>query len=153
MSEPMSAAYGFALFCEDVRNEVGGTQSYIGVNPGSMSASGYPIQIPKMAIVCTFVQDAREEMDGIEFVVFFDAEGQEPTEMVRVPVEPPTDRTPGTVPGRVTKIAAQLMLSPVVIGTPGILRARAYRRGEEFKLGALTFVQDPGQPVEVPIAS
>lgn len=152
MAEPLSEPYGYALFCEDVRNEVGGSQSYIGViNSGGVIAPQYPLHMPKLGVVTMFIQDAREPIEAMDFVVYFQADGKEQEELVRASAEAQPGRDASEMPGRITKISAILMLSPLVIAEPGVMRVRAYRQGREFKLGALAFALSSQLPSDRPI--
>jgi hypothetical protein len=46
----MSPRAVIAIFCEDVREEVGGTHSIIGVMPDNIEVASFPGMLPKLAI-------------------------------------------------------------------------------------------------------
>ena len=50
----LSHPYLHAIFCDDVRQEVTGKMLYVGVYNGELIAPGYPLLLPKLAVLAHY---------------------------------------------------------------------------------------------------
>lgn len=60
----LSNPYLHAIFCDDVRQEVTGKMLYIGVYSGELIAPGYPVLLPKLAVVAHYAYPFEDQADG-----------------------------------------------------------------------------------------
>jgi hypothetical protein len=145
MANDRRNSWGFSLFCDDVRSEVGGKLSIMGLYQDDYIFQGtFPLVIPKFAIFIMYYELASTISEDINFKVFipsdepekpaFDIpflrkdlpqpdlenlkleEGQEPLFHTRIPV----------------------IFSPLMIKEAGQIKVRAhYSNGKILRLGVL----------------
>lgn len=58
------------IYCDDVRQEVGGKLSLIGVYKDVMFVQQFPVTLPKLWVVATFVVSKEEPPKSLKFRVF-----------------------------------------------------------------------------------
>lgn len=135
--------FGYSIFCDDLRMEVGGKLSYIGVYSNELFVHGeFPFTLPKFAISVHFVEPHFASEQPVTFKIFLPGdemnspsiEGELPMEHVRAEA---ALANPDREAGKVVRLRADVILSPLVFQTAGTLKVRAYRGQEEFKLGSL----------------
>ena len=60
----LSHPYLHAIFCDDVRQEVTGKMLYIGVYSGELIAPGYPVLLPRFAVVAHYAHPFDDQAGG-----------------------------------------------------------------------------------------
>lgn len=147
MRKPVTP-FGYALFCDDIRQEVGNKVSLMGLYTGvAVFESEFPITIPRLCIAVHFVQDREDEVKPVKLKVISTnddgeqliLEGDLDMQVERIPVAPGATRM---------TTAAHIVLSPLTIEKPGAIRVRAYYGEEEYKLGGLQIVTAPWPPAD-----
>jgi hypothetical protein len=135
-------AYGYTIFCDDIRHEIGNKTSYVGVYRSILYGQDkLPFVIPKLGIVATYRQPADWERLPMSLSVFLPGDGDSASIQSSFPAEnePTWPRHPPSPDGeRYLEYAAYLLLSPLVIQEFGHIRVRAYRGEEMFRLGCLS---------------
>ncbi|HEY1543185.1 MAG TPA: hypothetical protein VGG01_12310 [Xanthobacteraceae bacterium] len=157
-TRPPPDVYGFTEFCDDVRQEVGGKFSYIGVYGGNMFIHGpFPITLGKFCLAITLMQLREGFEPNIGLKIFLpgdsedapsiDAEFQETKEGAIA--EQTAAQAAGLPKPDFSFVAmnTKLIFSPFTINQPGDMRVRAVRRGELIRLGGLRII---AAPVEQP---
>lgn len=148
----MSSIYGYTIYCDDIRQEVGGKFSFMGVYNGSLHVlSGKPAVLSKLSAAMTVVIPEGIGVDGpIDFALtkFENGENQEIARGTAdgdiFPLKPADE-------GKVNRVGMNFQLAPFPINSECSLRARCYVNGEEIKLGGLTISMSPpadAEPVE-----
>ena len=67
----MPYPYGYTIFCDDIRDEVGGKTSFIGTYRGVMRIHGdLPITLPKFCIYAVFVGERGRQIDELVLSIF-----------------------------------------------------------------------------------
>jgi hypothetical protein len=145
----MMSRFGYSIFCDDIRNEVGGKLSFIGCyNAVMFVSSTFPLVLPKFCAHMTVLTDisqpflsvvARCYLPGeIEPVVEEKINTPDPAGQLELAAK--AERHPEP---RYIAVSASLILSPIHIQEPGLIRIRAVVDGgpEEMKLGSLRVVQ------------
>ena len=136
------------IFCDDIRHEVGGKLSYIGVYSGRLFVSKFPITLPKLCLALNVVTPASETFQGLLLRVLKDketiaewtlddaqlAEAQEKT------VETQTDEVS---PTQVLMPNFLFIFSPFILEGPCLLRVRAETGSDELQGIALQIEQVP----------
>jgi hypothetical protein len=131
--------FGLTLFCDDIRNEVDGKVTYVGVyNGGSMIfASPFPAQIPKLGISITLALAPEEETDySFEVYMPGDLEGA-PSISFSSPLEKGAAPRDTSVDDPRFAIKVQGVFSPVVIQKEGYIEVRAVKNNEYLRVGRL----------------
>jgi hypothetical protein len=138
--------FGYSIFCDDIRNEVGGKLSFIGCYNAIMFVSGeFPLTLPKFCIHMHILSMASRPFRSIVARCYVPNEPE--------PILEDTIHTPETEEQialletlertvkepRYIAASASLILAPLHIQAPGLIRARAVIDGgaEELKLGSL----------------
>ncbi|MBN9332975.1 hypothetical protein [Devosia sp.] len=139
----MSEPYGYTIFCDDIRQEVGGKLSFMGAYNGDLHIlTGEPFTLPKLAAGMTVVvPEGIQITEPIAFALLHEVDG-ETNELVRAVAE--GYELPTSAPaGRIIRVSLNFQLSPFLVDREAILRARAYVNGQEVKIGALALHLGP----------
>ena len=135
------SAYGFTVFCDDIRYEIGGKISFMGIYGGELVVFGeYPLTINKL-MLAVYVMDIPEHHgDEIDIAVFMPGNvGSDPDYMSKytlVADEPSEDSEKFGISRRA--VASDLIqIGPITVTERGYIRVRAYHKGQEIKSGAL----------------
>lgn len=146
--------FGHSIFCDDIRYEAGGRQSYIGAYLGGMSAPSFPAIIPKFGVAVIFyepVELARKRNQNVPIRVFVPGQ-EEPAATVDLPAPseeiietalrstlPPDPDVPPLM-----MVQPSFVMTPLIIREPGRMKVRAfYPDGTVIKLGVLKIERIP----------
>lgn len=137
-------AWGFSLFCDDLRSEVGGKTSIMGTYAADLLFRGeFPFTLAKFAILIKYYEDPGAFTDDIQFRIFFPGDHMDkPT--IEVPVER-SNIQPEISPGyelekdqsRIYNLTLPVMVSPLVLKQEGFIKVRAVCGGTTTNLGSL----------------
>ena len=147
--------FGYSIFCDDIRNEVGGKMSFIGCYNGIIFVPPtFPLVIPRFCIHLQIFSPAQNPYTSIVARCY--APSLE-TPIFEMPVETPDyekqqalleglDESPSAPLYIVT--ATSLIFTPLRISEPGLLRVRAMidDEDEELRLGSLRIETHREQP-------
>jgi len=128
-------------FCDDIRQEVGGKISLIGVYNGVLYVPQFPATLPKLWLMTTLVMPYKEPPRQMKIRVMKDSEAlvdlDATEEYLRQLANPPAPVVPTPSGGqRVLTSHAQVCFSPLVINEPCVLRVIATTdQGEVRGLG------------------
>ncbi|MCJ2038533.1 hypothetical protein MKK55_06110 [Methylobacterium sp. J-059] len=141
--------HGFSIFCDDIRNEVGGKLSFIGCYNSVMFASpDMPFILPKFCIHTHVISSAEHPLSSVLLRCY--VPGLEDP-IIEEPVETPpiaeqrklvSALESGSTAPRYIVASASLILSPFEILSTGLISVRAVLgdMAEELSLGALRVV-------------
>jgi len=139
---------GWAIFCDDIRVEVGGKISFIGVYENQMFLHGeFPFTLPKFAIAVRYLERAEAMTEEAVVRVFAPGEKEDdalilegvlPAQEARNAPVPP-DWDPNET--RYLGFGANIILAPFVIQRTGTIRVRVFCGEEIIKIGALRIEQ------------
>jgi hypothetical protein len=129
---------GYVVFCDDVRYEISGKQTYVGVYGTHLLIESFPALLQKLHCVITY----RESMawHGDVSIKIFHTVDDEDTVLTQIefPV-PPAEHIENDAGQlflmREMKFNAEIAL--LNVDRPSSLRVRAFRDGQEIRLGAL----------------
>lgn len=142
----MSGRFGYSIFCDDIRNEVGGKLSFIGCYNAVMFVTDvFPFTLPKFCIHLHVVTPAHEPFKLIVARCYAPGH-REPIASERI--EPPAQAEQsrlveeiGHVPAvpKFIVAAASLVFAPLKIDEPGLISVRALvdDAADELKIGSL----------------
>jgi hypothetical protein len=136
---PVPTNFGHTIFCDDIRNEVDGKVTYVGVYNGSMIVNGaFPFTLAKFAVSATLVLDAQDK-SVYSFHIFLpgDAEG-----MPSVKIDSVNSLNGNDLPKLFDEdprfaLSFNGVLSSLVIASEGIIEVRAVKNEEYIRLGRL----------------
>ena len=137
--------YAHGLFCEDVREEVGGTATYVGVLSGGIIAEGgLPSALPKLAIVLWVAVSPTDPSLPISFEIAL------PGGAIIKPGEERFPEGSHLVDPDATKLVAQIVLklNNVILAEAGRIRVTVTLRGHRHVACSLRVV-GPTDPAKV----
>lgn len=150
-------AHGYTIFCDDIREEVGGKSTLVGCYTGELLHQGaYPITLPKLGLVVHLLVPPDKMPRTFELNVEFMPTGQmlfnvsnDLTGLDVNSLMPPKDPNVDDEE-RYIRLASNIILSPFVASQDGKLHVRAMLDGHLVRLGSLkirrvTDITNPGQ--------
>lgn len=157
--------FGNTIFCDDIRNEIGGKNSYMGVYPGSVAVPAVPYTVPKFAVVATLYEPrsmalARTWNVVVRLFLPGDSENQ-PTLAAELPpisreIIAKMDQSMLPEDEDVPKLVAMnagFVLAPMTLRQVGRIKVRAtYKEGMVIRLGTCRVDLAQAQPTVSPIS-
>src|SRR5271163_2805705 len=144
--------FGYSIFCDDIRNELGGKLSFIGCYNGVIFVPPkFPVVLTRFCIHIHIYSPATQPYSSIVAKCY--APGDDKP-LVEEPIEPPKMEEQLALVAHLEKDPApplyivagtSLIFSPLRISSPGLLRVRAVVDGaeEEVLLGSLRIESRP----------
>jgi hypothetical protein len=135
-------AYGYTLFCDDIRHEMGGKMSYMGVYRSIMYVPAFPFQLPKLAIAITYLElKTEKQAETVELLVYLPGDPDDKPS-VRAPVSFDAEKVislPSENPTAERQVSMQTILemTPFLVVAPGSIKVRIKRDDEVIKIGRL----------------
>ena len=144
---------GHSIFCDDVRHEISGKKTIVGIYSTHLFVSEIPSVLPKLCICITFRDDIFID-DNVTFRVFFERIGDDETIdletitleddltnselLIEIEVETPSEVVRPAQEAFVMREGKfEFQISPFNITSRGKLKVRAYRGDLEILLGTL----------------
>ena len=150
---PQALPRGKAIFCDDIRAELGNKISLMGIYTGSVTIPPtieFPLTLPRMGIAVFWEEPIEGFSEEIAFKASYvpldsDPFADDVSSLVETHQNLKEIAKSNPVPARVaahSKIhtrqsAAYMILSPFVVPHPGKLRVRAYRSDGVWMVGAI----------------
>jgi hypothetical protein len=141
--------HGYSIFCDDIRNEVGGKLSFIGCYNAVMFVSTpFPLRLPKFCIHFHIVSPASKPYSSILIRCYTPGRDgpilEEPVDIP--PIEDQQELVSASDHGSAPRFivaGGSLILAPLQIDSPGLIRVRALVDGkkDEMMLGSLKIAQ------------
>lgn len=142
------------IFCDDIRHEMGGKLSYIGVYSGRLIVSKFPVTLPKLCLALNVVTSASEPFHGLSLHVLKDQDtiaqwvldDAQLDDALKATVETHAD---GAAPTQVLMANFLFVFSPFTLEGPCLLRVHAETGSEELQGIALRIEQtSQGEPAK-----
>ncbi len=137
--------YGWTIFCDDIRREIGSKITYVGAYPSKMLVHGdFPITLPKFGLGVTYVQHRATFVSPSKLFVFLPGD-EDDKASIEAEIDPasvpnlPDDPNPNAV----MAVNAILLLSPLTIKEAGHIKVRAVRGDGLVRLGAIEIERAP----------
>jgi hypothetical protein len=152
----VNEAYGITQFCDDIREEVNGKISLMGLYGDELIVfNALPAALPKLALVISarFPLEAVQArpVASLKVLIFFPEDGETPQIEFDVPwtLEPPQISEALPFPDATSQytLNRHFVLSPFVIRQEGWLRVRIQWGEERVRVGALHILSRPQGPV------
>jgi hypothetical protein len=145
--------YGYTIFCDDIRVEIGGKLTYVGAYQATMIVQGtFPLLLPKFAMHFVYMQRRPNVVPPTKIIVVTPGTTEEnPAISIEIPEAAALQSISNseTIAGKIgtdTVYAAMqgpIMLTNFVIAEPGQIKVRAIRGDQFIRLGSLKVLQDP----------
>lgn len=125
-------------FCDDIRHEVNGKLSLIGVYSGQMLVPSFPVILPQLCLVIVVLTPVEQPFQKLILRVLKDdtvlIEGEIPqTELPKAGSTSVVNDGDTGAPGRLLSVQSQIVISPFAVEGPCILRVRVITEAGELK--------------------
>lgn len=130
--------YGYTVFCDDVRHEVGNKLSYIGIYPDKIVVHApFPAKLAKFAFAVLYIEGQEESTEPVTLKIWLPGDPEDaPFFSHPVPIEELRNR-PGSLPDELLYAHMIVAPAPLILREAGLIKVRAYRADLEIKLGTM----------------
>lgn len=138
---------GYTVFCDDVRYEVSGKLSYIGIYTGVLfiNVAAYPVMLPKFCFAITYSEpvELRTEKMTVNIYLPGDSEDGKPSLAQEMSVQSPGDLVALTDPmippteRHLFIIRHEIISTPLILKADGFIKVRAKVGDGIVKIGSL----------------
>ena len=134
--------YGHTIFCDDIRREIGGKHTYVGVYTTDLILNVPPPAIlSKLSMAIYYHEHKGESSDAVEVRVYMPGDQDDTPSVSALLPGGFRDEIPVieeyAQADSIVSMIAYLNLSPIEIRQEGLIRVRAYRNDDEIRLGSL----------------
>jgi hypothetical protein len=136
--------FGYTVFSDDIREEVGEKLTFVGVYTRSMIVNAdLPLDLPKFCIFARYYERPNESHSPVRICIFMPGdEDNSPTISEELPVDEVRAKVavldrPVDLPDPLVPMDFFAVLTPFTLTQEGYIKVRAYRDGQEIRLGAL----------------
>jgi hypothetical protein len=154
-------AFGYTIFCDGIRIEIGGKLTYVGVyQSGTMLVPGsFPATMPKLALGIVYKQRHDKVVLPFTLWIFLPGDADDkpsiiaemPEEAARAAIEEAKATAERmTAEGVFATLNSQFAITPLHIAQPGLLKVRAVRGDQLIGLGSLNIVPAPPESHAAP---
>ena len=145
-----ASPHGHCIFCEDIRQEVSGKETYVGVFPGAeMFVFGeLPSNIGKFTIKVFYFERPSDPKVPLTIEVTMPGD-EEASAKIDIDLLKATEALPPPPPeleDAFMGLQFSFVFSPLEIKKEGPIRVRAVKEGKSFKLGSLSVKRHPVEP-------
>jgi hypothetical protein len=142
-------AFGHTVFCDDIRQELGGKVSFIGAYSGTLIVhTPFPIALPRFGLAVTYFEKHGACSGPVSLRIYFPGdESTSPSIDAELPIEEirkqalAAKQEAGLPPSRFIRLDTQMVLNALVLKSIGVIRVRAVSTNETVRLGALRITQ------------
>jgi hypothetical protein len=155
---PIPDIFGHTTFCDDIRHEVDGKFTFIGVYSGSMFVrSAFPVVLPKFGINVMFFQKIAIFDPLVSLRIFLPGDAED-APSIEAEVQQAQASPPIAPLGELAVMGTNMILAPLQINEAGPIKVRILRQGILHRLGSLNVQALPpttvtpnasGQPSEL----
>lgn len=144
----------FTIFCDDIRQEIGGKLSYIGVYGGQMFVPSFPITLPKLCLAMSMITPVDTPFRKLAMRIFKDdtqlAEGVLDETQLAGAVEASTDVPADERKERVLALQSMFVFSPFQLEGPCTLKVRVETESGDLRGVGLRIDQAPAPAPDSP---
>jgi hypothetical protein len=131
------------LFCDDIRHEIGGKLSYIGVYSGGLFVPAFPVTLPKLCLSARIVTPANEPLRTLILRVLKDEENLQELTLDEDQLAAASDADEDATEERIQMTQFMLVFSPIQFDEPCTLKVRVQTETGELRGMALKVDQLP----------
>jgi hypothetical protein len=137
--------FGYTLFCDDVRQEIGGKYSLIGIYRNDLIFEGpFPAKLSKLCLIVNYEQPANLDLLPLKLKVLLDDNEfvDAAIDLPNAPIERTADENKNV------GLQVVMNLADVQFVQPTKIKVRIYRDEKEIKCGTLTVSAKPSDAAE-----
>jgi hypothetical protein len=146
---------GHTVFCDDIRPEMGGKYSLMGVYQGVMYIHGqFPFTLPKFGLMVKYIERAGESSHPLTIKVFLPGDSDDVPSIageisidelrkIRAASVQASNESDGV---KYSSLTTYLFFAPLVLNREGLIRVRAFCGDDVIKMGALKIERAPTSP-------
>lgn len=131
------------LFCDDIRHEIGGKLSYIGVYSGGLFVPAFPVTLPKLCLSVRIVTPANEPLRTLILRVLKDEENLQELTLDEDQLAAASDVDEDATEEQIQMTQFMLVFSPIQFDEPCTLKVRVQTETGELRGMALKVDQLP----------
>jgi hypothetical protein len=147
-----SDVFGYTIFCDDIRVEIGNKITYVGSYSGRMVVHGqFPVVIPKLCLAVIYFQRRSKVILPVRINILLPGDTEErpsihaemPEDASRQAIESArelAERMGTEASSSYTTALMQFALSPLSLLQPGLMKVRAVRGEDLVRLGSMEIV-------------
>jgi hypothetical protein len=136
---------GLTIFCDDIRHEASGKETYLGIYKGVMFLRGdMPVTLPKICFAI-LLREEPGSMEPVTVKVFFPGQEDDDEPAAALELRPQKVDIPQSNEFKVRDAWMLLEVPNAEIKEYGKFRVRAYRAGDEIRLGTLVVQPFPDE--------
>jgi hypothetical protein len=142
MNEVVRSSWGTTIFCDDIRAEIGGKITFVGVYASEMEVHvPFPFTMPKFGLWIRYLERPNTLSGDGKLYVLLPGD-EKATVEVDVPMDqlranPPATSTPEEMDEDAIMMQIPILLSPLVLKEPGRIRVRMHVGEKITALGSL----------------
>jgi hypothetical protein len=156
---PAPNVFGNAIFCDDIRMEIGGKLTFVGCYINDMYVhSSFPVVLPKFCIAVNYWQRRSNLILPVVFWVFLPGDSEEKASLEFGTTEHVTEELveqqrimaieSGVEKPEFATFSTQIALANFTILQPGYIKVRVRRKDQLVRIGILRVQSTPNQPLE-----
>lgn len=130
----------YATYCDDVRLEVNGKTSLMGVYADAMYAQGFPVNLTKFCVVVNAVTPASNPFKGFKITALYNDTLLAAMEVSAEQLQAEIAKAP-TAPIR--NVQAQMIFAPLLLDKPGELKILFESEGDTIESNPLQVLVAP----------
>lgn len=131
--------FGYSDFCDDIRQELFGKVTLVGIYSGELSIAGTPpVTLPKFVIFAHYFERPEDGAVPLQLRVYLPGDpDDEPTTRIDIPAR--NHHTPDYLRGEDVRASMHFAhaFTPLVVTQPGAIRVRMQRGEDIVRLGSL----------------
>jgi hypothetical protein len=131
--------FAITTFCDDIRYEIGGKYSLIGVYRDSLIFQGgtFPITLARLGLSITFVEPPSASIGDIDIHVLLPGDTREKPSFL-FKVQPQGGQSVHDAPeGSRRVVNFHLILGPLIVKESGPIKVRLVKGGQRYRAGVL----------------
>lgn len=132
--------YAYAIYCDDVRFEVNGKTSLIGVYADTMYIPAFPAHLSKLCAVVTAITPSDQPFKDFAIKATYNGTTLGEMAVTAGQMEAQVNAEP-TAP--IKSVNAQLIFSPIALPAPGSIEITFTSEGQDIQCNALQIMLPP----------
>lgn len=133
--------FAHAIFCDDIRQELGGKFTFVGVYGSHLLVPKFPSILPKLCIVVNMATPVGQPFESLRFRVLKGDDTLAEGDFQQVAKA--TSELPDAKQGQVIRVATHAVFSPFKVDAPELVRVQILTGADEIQAGSLQIDQNP----------
>lgn len=135
--------FATSIFCDDVRQEVNGKVSYMGVYHNAMFCASFPAQLIKLCINISITTPISEPFKSLSFKGSYEGEPLFELPLTEEQIEEALAQAVRQPDARFRAVQVMMVIAPMALNKPGQLKIEVEADGETVPCPGLTVLQAP----------